>query len=99
MMGGIGQRATMMGGIASSKNIDPRPIHDKKFQDECFNKLVTFLIKFNFDQEFSKKFLTTPSDKEFKNIFNFLAKKIRPDWNYTLNKLEDDLQPLLTELK
>ncbi len=81
------------------KSQDPRPIHEKKFQEECFNKLVNFLIKFNYEHEFSKKFLTTPSDKEFKNIFNFLAKKIRLDWNYTLNKLEDDLQPLLNELK
>jgi len=94
-----GGRGTMMGGNFSSKVQDPRPIYEKKFHDDSFNKLIHFLMKFNFEHEFSKKFLTTPSDKEFKNIFNFLAKKIRPDWDYTLNKLEDDLQPLLLELK
>lgn len=90
-------RATTFASI--SKSMDPRPIKDPQFQNECIDKILKFLIKESYDKNISMKDLTSPQAKDFSSIFLFIVNKIRPDWNVVINKIEEDVVPILNELR
>jgi SMC interacting uncharacterized protein involved in chromosome segregation len=90
-------RATTFSSV--NKASDPRPIKENHFQEECITKILDFLIKEAYDKIISKKDLMSPGAKDFLNLFTFIVNKIRPDWNLTINKLDEDIIPILNELR
>jgi kinetochore protein NDC80 len=91
-------RATTFSSL--NKSSDPRPIKDSAFQDECYEKVVSFFIKFCYDKPFSKKELANPITKDYISYLKFVLNKIRPDWNLNFNNnLSEDLMPILNELR
>ena len=90
-------RATTFSSV--NKANDPRPVKEAHFQEECITKILDFLIKEAYDRTISKKDLMSPGAKDFLNLFTFIIGKIRPDWNLTINKLDEDVIPILNELR
>jgi SMC interacting uncharacterized protein involved in chromosome segregation len=82
-----------------NKSSDPRPVKDIHFQEECIKKIIDFLIKQAYDRTLTKKDLMSPQAKDFINLFIFILSKIRPDWQITINKLDEDVIPILNELR
>ena len=91
----IGPRGTLL----NSKNNETNTLFSKEFHLECFNKIKIYLSTHNYDHEFTKKILTSISDKEFRELFKFLISKSRPEWNYELTKIDEHLPLLLTEIR
>lgn len=90
-------RATTFSSV--NKASDPRPIKESHFQEECITKILDFLIKENYDKTISKKDLLSPGAKDFSILFTYVVNKIRPDWNLSINKLDEDIIPILNELR
>jgi SMC interacting uncharacterized protein involved in chromosome segregation len=82
-----------------NKSADPRPFKDPSFQEECIKKIIDFLIKQAYDRTLTKKDLMSPQAKDFTNLFCFILSKIRPDWNFSINKIDEDIIPILNELR
>jgi kinetochore protein NDC80 len=57
---------------------DPRPIHDKSFQQESIRKLMNFLHQNGYEYPVSQKSLTRPSGKDFANIVTFMLRQVDP---------------------
>lgn len=84
---------------AINKLNDPRPIKEAAFQDECITKVCDFLIKTQYDKVISKRDLMSPQAKDFNQFFSHIISKIRPDWNFTITKLDEDVIQILQELR
>lgn len=82
-----------------TKSSDPRPIKENHFQEECISKILDFLIKEQYDKSLAKKDLLSPQAKDFQNLFTWMLSKIRPDWNISITKLDEDVPPILMELR
>lgn len=82
-----------------NKSSDPRPIKDLHFQEECIRRIIDFLIKQAYDRTLTKKDLMSPQAKDFINLFIFILSKIRPDWQITITKIDEDVIPILNELR
>ena len=83
----------------SLKNNDTRPIKDAAFISQSISKIYDFMIKENFEKVLSIKELSSPQAKDFQNLFTYLVNKIRPDSNIQVNKLDEDVIPILQTLR
>jgi SMC interacting uncharacterized protein involved in chromosome segregation len=57
------------------------------------------LITKEYDRIISKKDLMCPLAKDFLNFFSFIIAKIRPDWAFNINKMDEDVISILNELR
>ena len=111
--GGGGRRQTMDApspmrhGLPPSNNNgvrqDPRPTHDKAFQQECIKKLLNYLLQNGYEYPISQKTLMRPSGRDFTNIVTFMLRQVDPlfqehstggsskDGNTIMMKLEDEV--------
>jgi SMC interacting uncharacterized protein involved in chromosome segregation len=67
--------------VAHSSSVvrtDPRPIHDKAFQQECIKKLLNFLTKNGYEYPVSQQCLARPSGRDFHQIVTFMLRLIDP---------------------
>ena len=62
----------------SGVRTDPRPTHDKAFQQECIKKLLNFLLQNGYEYPISQKTLARPSGRDFTNIVTFLLRQVDP---------------------
>ncbi|CAB9514798.1 Kinetochore protein NDC80 homolog [Seminavis robusta] len=62
---------------------DPRPIHDKGFQQDCIKKLLNYLLQSGYEYPVSQKCLARPSGRDFAQIVTFLLRKIDPSFQQT----------------
>ena len=86
--GGGGRRQTMDApspmrhGLPPSSNNgvrqDPRPTHDKAFQQECIKKLLNYLLQNGYEYPISQKTLMRPSGRDFTNIVTFMLRQVDP---------------------
>jgi SMC interacting uncharacterized protein involved in chromosome segregation len=88
----VGPRLTMAN---VNKLSESRFIKDVNVIDESINKIMDFLIKESYDKPASKNNLTSPNTKDFMNLFNFVAKKFRPDFNFQITKVDEEIIPIL----
>ena len=86
-------------GMIVPKEKDPRPIGEKNFQSESCKKIINYLITHNYESEVSNKILMNLSQKDFTGIFCFLLNKLRPDFQYNLKKIDEDVPLILIEIK
>ncbi|EME26412.1 Kinetochore protein NDC80 [Galdieria sulphuraria] len=78
--------------------VDPRPLNDKSYLNDCVRNLIYFLSTHGYDQAISPKTLTTPTSKEFQSILLFLLRKIDPYFDFE-KKFEEELPTLFKTLK
>eukprot|EP00871_Galdieria_phlegrea_P000361 jgi/Galph1/1325/GphlegSOOS_G6105.1 len=78
--------------------IDPRPLNDKSYLNDCVRNLIYFLSTHGYDQSISPKTLTTPTSKEFQAILLFLLRKIDPYFEFD-KKFEEEIPSLFKILK
>ncbi|GJQ12747.1 hypothetical protein GpartN1_g4538.t1 [Galdieria partita] len=78
--------------------VDPRPLNDKSYLNDCVRNLIYFLSTHGYDQAISPKTLTTPTSKEFQSILLFLLRKIDPYFEFE-KKFEEELPALFKTLK
>jgi hypothetical protein len=71
--------------------IDPRPINDKGYQQECIHQLISFLQKSGYDHPISTRSLTRPSGKDFNTIVTFMLRKVDPSFQDGTLKIEDEI--------
>lgn len=57
---------------------DPRPIHDRSFQQESIRKLMDFLHQNGYEYPVSQKSLTRPSGKDFAHMVTFMLRQVDP---------------------
>jgi kinetochore protein NDC80 len=70
---------------------DPRPINDKKYQQDCIKHLLIFLAKNNYEYPVTQKTLARPSGKDFSNIVTFMLRLLDPGFQDGTLKLEDEI--------
>jgi kinetochore protein NDC80 len=80
---------------------DPRPIKDKRFQQNAIQKLIQFLMSSGYPQGLSPKSFQSPSSKDFQSIFKFLYSRIDPSYNFDQQnrKFEEEVPSLLRGIR
>eukprot|EP00041_Stephanoeca_diplocostata_P016672 m.329238 g.329238 ORF g.329238 m.329238 type:complete len:689 (-) comp20443_c0_seq3:157-2223(-) len=61
---------------------DPRPLSDPGFRNACIRNLIQYLTANGYGHPISPKLLTSPSDKDFFRIFQFLYHKVDPNFKF-----------------
>ncbi|KAJ1679962.1 kinetochore-associated Ndc80 complex subunit ndc80 [Spiromyces aspiralis] len=61
---------------------DVRPLRDANFKAEAQNAIADFLAEMGYPEVITPKTLKTPTQKDFKSIFQFVYSKIDPRYNY-----------------
>lgn len=79
---------------------DPRPLHDKGFQDACARKLVAYLSKNGYNRQVSLKMLQGPPKQECMAMMHFLLQRVDPNFKLgQKEKLEDEIPAMFKRLK
>ena len=77
---------------------DPRPIKDKRWQTMMVQKLVQFLVQSGYPFPISVKTFSSPSSKDFQQVFKFLFGMIDPYYQFD-SKFEEQVPVLLKGLR
>lgn len=100
-----GHRNSSIGGIgvlsqnaSQAPTKDPRPIRDKQFKDQSVHKIIAYLQDSGYPQHVVQKTLTTPTQKEFVSIFQYLYHKFDPNFQF-VKKIDEDVLYCLKALK
>ena len=79
---------------------EPRPLHDKVFQEACSRKVVAFLVQRGYTRQVSQRMLAGPPKEEFLHMMEFLQKQVDPNApSLGKQKMEDDVQLLFKRLR
>ncbi|EPY50657.1 spindle pole body protein Ndc80 [Schizosaccharomyces cryophilus OY26] len=82
--------ASFMGQAASTSSMkDPRPLTDKRYQQECAAYVVNFLLECGYPQPLTPNNRFLPTTKEFASIFKFLYNKLDPKFRFGARYEED----------
>lgn len=87
--GGDRRQSLLPAGVPA--RVDPRPISDKAYQQDCIKQLVSFLQKGGFEHPISTRSLARPSGKDFSNIVTFMLRKVDPSFQDGTLKMEDEV--------
>jgi kinetochore protein NDC80 len=71
--------------------VDPRPVTDKLYQQDCIKELFSFLQKSGYEHPISHKGLSRPSGKDFSNIVTFMLRRVDPSFQDGTLKIEDEI--------
>ena len=77
---------------------DPRPLGDKRFQQECIQTILNFLALHSCDYPITHKALASPTVKDFTNIMGFLMRFVDPAASKT-TKAEEEVPALYKRLR
>ena len=86
-----GDRRQSLANPAAPAKVDPRPVGDKAFQQECIKQLTHFLVQSGYEYPISNKSLVRPSGKDFSNIVSFMLRKVDPAFQDGTMKFEDEV--------
>ncbi|KAF3938024.1 hypothetical protein ABW19_dt0210585 [Dactylella cylindrospora] len=90
-------------GAGAGKVTDPRPLRDPGFRNKMVQDIQDYLIRYNFELDtkhiLGPKALTSPMQKDFVMIFQWLYHRIDPDFKFSLKGLETEAIPLLKAIK
>lgn len=78
-------------GSSVGQRVDPRPINDKNFSQQCIKELLSFLQQRGYEYPVSAKSLSRPSAKDFTNITTFLLRQLDRDFQRGGMKFEDEV--------
>lgn len=93
---GRSMNSSTVGGGAPRK--DPRDWRDKGFVVTCQKRMLKYLSEWGFPYGIGPKTLTSPSNKEFIQMFQFLYLRIDPSYKFGA-KPEDEVLPILASLQ
>ena len=87
-----------LGGTGEKLAKDPRPIRDRNFQAECSRQILDYLLNNSYPHPVSPKTFTSPTTKEFTQIFQWLYLRIDPNYVF-VKKFEDEVMSCLKALR
>jgi len=86
----------------SSMPVDPRKLKDPNFRTQMCNEIMEFLTQKNFEMEMkhtlTHKTLTSPTQKDFVMVFQFLYHCIDPGYRFQ-KSIDAEVPPLLKQLR
>ncbi|KAI0155307.1 HEC/Ndc80p family protein [Xylariaceae sp. FL1272] len=92
------QQAPSAAGVAK----DPRPLKDRSFQARIGQELLEYLSQHNFEMEMkhtlSHKVMTSPTQKDFNYMFQWLYHRIDPSYRFQKN-IDQEVPPILKQLR
>ncbi|KAF3919297.1 hypothetical protein ABW21_db0200639 [Orbilia brochopaga] len=95
--------SSAIAGAGAGKVTDPRPLRDGAFRHKMVQDIQDYLTQYNFEMEtkhnLSPKALTSPMQKDFVMIFQWLYHRIDPDYKFSLKGVETEAMPLLRAIK
>ncbi|ORY22449.1 HEC/Ndc80p family-domain-containing protein [Naematelia encephala] len=92
-------RTSMAPGAFNPTTKDTRPIRDSTFRQQCSKNINDFLLSVRCPIPLHAKSLTSPTTKEFHQIFRFLIMEFL-DPNYQWGKkVEDDMMSILKDMR
>lgn len=68
---------------------DTRPISDKRYQSQCISSLLEFLTSHKYPHPISHKLLSSPSNRDFSNIFEFIMGHFWEDYKLNGSKIQE----------
>lgn len=78
---------------------DPRPIRDRTFQSDCHANIQEFLARRKVQLALTPKWLSSPTQRDFQNVFRFLADElVGPGFPWG-KKFEDDCLAIMRDLR
>ena len=86
---GMGRKSVIPPGAPAM--VDPRPVSNKAYQQECIKELFSFLQKSGYEHPISHKSLSRPSGRDFSNIVTFMLRRIDPTFQDGTLKMEDEV--------
>ena len=95
--GGTRRRSSIFGWSQQSK-LDPRPLTDKQYLNDCVRSLIAYLTTHGYDSAVSPKTLTHPTCKDFVHIVTFLFKKVDSSLKI-VGKMEEEVPQIFKKLK
>jgi kinetochore protein NDC80 len=93
-----GSRRTSIFGWSQQSKLDPRPLTDKQYLNECVKTLIKYLTTHGYDNPVSPKTLTTPTSKDFVHIVTFLFRKVDTSLKI-VGKMEEEVPQIFKKLK
>ena len=93
-----GSRRTSIFGWSQQSKLDPRPLTDKQYLNECVRTLITYLTTHGYDNPVSPKTLTHPTSKDFVHIVTFLFRKVDSSLKI-VGKMEEEVPQIFKKLK
>lgn len=100
-----GHRNSSIGGIgvlsqntSQAPNKDPRPIRDRQYKEQSVYAIIAYLQESGYPQHVVQKTLTTPTQKEFVSIFQYLYNRADPNFEFK-KKMDEDVLTCLKALK
>ncbi|KAI1329407.1 HEC/Ndc80p family protein [Xylariaceae sp. FL0255] len=92
------QQAPQAAGVVK----DPRPLKDRSFQTQIGQELLEYLSQHNFEMEMkhtlSQKVMTSPTQKDFNYMFQWLYHRIDPSYRFQKN-IDQEVPPILKQLR
>lgn len=78
---------------------DPRPIRDRTFQSDCHTNIQEFLARRKVQLALTPKWLSSPTQRDFQNVFRYLADElVGPGFPWG-KKFEDDCIAIMRDLR
>lgn len=94
-----GGRASIMPAFSTGAIKDPRPIRDRTFQSDCHANIQEFLARRKVQLALTPKWLSSPTQRDFQNVFRFLADElVGPGFPWG-KKFEDDCLAIMRDLR
>ncbi|KAJ1344542.1 hypothetical protein BSLG_000066 [Batrachochytrium salamandrivorans] len=92
------RRSSAINTATGRPSMGPQASADKPWQTKAIKQLVSFLAQTGCPVAVSAKKLTSPSSKDFSDIFKFLYRMLEPNHEFK-SKIEEELLPLLRTLR
>ncbi|EGX43650.1 hypothetical protein AOL_s00215g386 [Orbilia oligospora ATCC 24927] len=90
-------------GAGLGKVTDPRPLRDPNFRNKMAQEIQEYLLRYNFELEtkhnLGPKALSSPMQKDFTTIFQWLYHRMDPNFKFSLKSVETEVMPLLKGIK
>jgi kinetochore protein NDC80 len=86
-----GDRRQSLAAPSANTKVDPRPISDKGYQQECIRDLLNYLVNSGYEYPISHKSLARPSGKDFTNIVTFMLRRVDTNFQDGTMKIEDEV--------
>jgi kinetochore protein NDC80 len=100
----IGASGSFFTGVTSAVALkDPRPLKNSTYQAKMAEEVTNYLVLNGFEastgHSLSPNAMRKPTQKDFYNVFQWLYKKLDPNYRFTSPKIENEVIPLLKAIR